>query len=604
MFQRVPALSVFFGLLFSACATADPIRVELRASDGRWQLTRAGVPYRIKGAGGHQYLDVLAAHGGNSIRTWGVDERTQALLDEAHSHGISVTVGIWLGHERHGFDYSDSQQLADQLEHVREAVLAYRDHPAVLMWGVGNEMEGYQTGDDPRIWNHVEACAALIQSLDPNHPTMTVIAEIGGGRIQAINEYCPSIDIIGVNSYGGASTLPERYQASGSAKPYIVTEFGPLGPWELPSTDFGAAPEPTSTQKAETYRASYEAMMADRGRCLGSYAFLWGEKVEATPTWFGMFLTDGSKVNAVDVMAELWSGQAPDDLCPAIEPLVLEGAARVTAGATVRVSLSAVDPEGGTLSAEWLLMGDAMNYLTGGDVIETPPSYPDHIESSDLSGCEFVVPDEPGVYRLYVVVRDAAGNAATANTAVYVMANEPVVEEGNGVLPGVVYAEATDALLWHPSGYMGSHGAIQMQPDHRDQPRSGETCMRVSYSIAGEWGGVAWQSPANDWGDLDGGFNLTGATVLEFWARGQRGGEVVNFGFGLLGADKAYPDTTRGELTNLQLTDQWQRYEIVIPQGADLRRIKTGFYWTLAGQGQPVTFYLDDIAFRAQSSGE
>ncbi|MCC5024095.1 MAG: hypothetical protein J6386_15485 [Candidatus Synoicihabitans palmerolidicus] len=37
-------------------------------------------------------------------------------------------------------------------------VRRYRDHPAVLMWGLGNEMEG--DGTDPRVWRELETLAA------------------------------------------------------------------------------------------------------------------------------------------------------------------------------------------------------------------------------------------------------------------------------------------------------------------------------------------------------------------------------------------------------------------------------------------------------------
>ena len=42
------------------------------------------------------------------------------------------------------------------------------------------------------------------------------------------------------------------------------------------------------------------------------------------------------------------------------------------------------------------------------------------------------------------------------------------------------------------------------------------------------------------------------------------------------------------------LTTQWTRYEFNA-QGSDLSRVVSGFYWTLAGQGKPVVFYLDDV---------
>ena len=79
---------------------------------------------------------------------------------------ITVTVGFWLGHERHGFDYSDKAQVAAQLESAREMVLKYKDHPALLMWGVGNEMEGFDDGNNPAIWKAVNDVAAMIKHLE------------------------------------------------------------------------------------------------------------------------------------------------------------------------------------------------------------------------------------------------------------------------------------------------------------------------------------------------------------------------------------------------------------------------------------------------------
>ena len=85
-----------------AIASPGAIPVELRQSELGWQLFRGGEPYFIRGAGGLGSLEQLAAAGANSVRTWGGE--VGILLDEAHARGMTVTVGIWLGHERHGFD--------------------------------------------------------------------------------------------------------------------------------------------------------------------------------------------------------------------------------------------------------------------------------------------------------------------------------------------------------------------------------------------------------------------------------------------------------------------------------------------------------------------
>ncbi len=322
-------------LLFAGVGCAGPVPVELQQVDGGWQLLRDGKPYQIRGAAGGRYLDRLAAAGANSIRTWNPDN-VGPLLDAAHALGMTVTVGIVLEHERHGFDYSDEERVQKQFEEAREAVLRYRDHPALLLWGVGNEMEGFESGDDPRIWAAVNDIAAMIKELDPHHPTMTVTAEIGGGRIEMVHKHTPAIDIHGINAYAGASSIAERMRAGGATKPYVITEFGPDGPWETPTTDWGAPIEQTSTEKAAAYRKTYQQSILDNpGMALGAYAFLWGNKMEGTATWFGMLLDDGSRLGVVDVMSELWSGEVPADLAPMIEPVTVEPATAIDPGTEI-----------------------------------------------------------------------------------------------------------------------------------------------------------------------------------------------------------------------------------------------------------------------------
>lgn len=146
------------------------------------------------------------------------------------------------------------------------------------------------------------------------------------------------------------------------------------------------------------------------------------------------------------------------------------------------------------------------------------------------------------------------------------------------------------------SGWIGNAKAIKMDDGCSTNPHSGGTCLRVEYSDPGDWGCVIWQDPANDWGDQPGGWNLTGAKKFKFWARGEKGGETVTFKFGVLGADKKIPDTASGATGAVKLTKEWKEYAIDL-EGKDLTRIKTGFVWTLPGQGAPVVFFLDDIRF-------
>ena len=98
--------------------------------------------------------------------------------------------------------------------------------------------------------------------------------------------------------------------------------------------------------------------------------------------------------------------------------------------------------------------------------------------------------------------------------------------------------------------------------------------------------GDAWEGQPSWW--TSGGDSPTyyDALLLE---------SLVEFGFGLLGPDKKFADTAKGKM-NVTLTNEWKQYEFDL-SGKDLSLIKTGFYWTVAGQGKPVTFFLDKISF-------
>jgi hypothetical protein len=164
-------------------------------------------------------------------------------------------------------------------------------------------------------------------------------------------------------------------------------------------------------------------------------------------------------------------------------------------------------------------------------------------------------------------------------------------------LPFNVYDEKGDTNNhYQPSGWMGNSQAVRMDDGCVTSPHSGKTCFRCQYTAAGDWGGVAWQDPVNDWGDRPGGWNLAGHVKLTFWARGEAGGETVNFKFGILGSDKKYPDSSGDELDAVKLTTDWHEYTFNLA-GKNLSDIKTGFVWTVEGQGHPVIFYLDDIRF-------
>jgi hypothetical protein len=590
----VVVLSIGF---FQATAVADdPIRVEVVKTADGWQLLRGGKPYFIKGAGGTDTLvPLLVQYGGNSFREWGPDQLADE-LDEAQKLGLTVTAGIWLGHKHDGFDYHNALQVKRQLDMAREVVRRYRNHPALLVWAIGNEMENDEPAGDPAVWQAIEDIAAMIKKEDPNHPTMTVIAEVGGDKVSQLHKYCPDIDVVGINSYAGGPTVGERYKKAGGTKPYVITEFGPPGQWEMEKKPWGGVPELSSTEKTDWYRNTYRgSVLGEKGLCLGSYAFMWGNKREASATWYGMFLPDGSKVAAVDTMSELWTGKPVANPCPKISKLKLaDGDGQVDTGAVVHVLLDASSVNGDPIRVTWELHRDSFQYQVAAESASAP-EFPEAIIKATDKEAELKMPATGGGYRLYAYVRTANNGSAVANLSLYAKGLAPKPTASKAALPLVIFGPSQSDTPYIPSGWLGNYAAVGYAGDCAVNPHSGRTCIKLDYHETNNWGGIVWQSPANDWGDKPGGFNLTGAKKLTFWARGETGGELVDFSYGGIRNDKPFYDTSDGTLA-VKLTTDWKQYAIELT-GKDLSRIKTGFGWSLRGAGKPVTFYLDDIQY-------
>ena len=155
---------------------------------------------------------------------------------------------------------------------------------------------------------------------------------------------------------------------------------------------------------------------------------------------------------------------------------------------------------------------------------------------------------------------------------------------------------------YYPSGWMGDWGDITLDDSYTDNPHSDPICIKIIYSAAKSqeegWAGIYWQHPDSNWGDKIGGYDLTGATKLTFWARGEKGGEKAEFKVG--GITGKYPDSLRPPVSTgvVILSDNWQQYTIDLT-GKDLSHIIGGFVWVTNKNRNPYgcTIYLDDIRY-------
>ena len=218
-------LVMILGASFNTMAAEA--KIELRRTPERgWELLRNGAPYFVKGIGGRAPLAKAKELGANSVRYWGIQELAETNstgktnLEEIEELGMTVAAGIWVEHERHGFSYSEPKDVLGQREKVREAVRLHRDHPSVLIWGLGNEMEaGMGEAEAVRVWKELEELAKIVKAEDPGRPVMTVIAGADEEKVRAIMEHYPSIDILGINAYSGAAGVGLKLHGLGWTKP-------------------------------------------------------------------------------------------------------------------------------------------------------------------------------------------------------------------------------------------------------------------------------------------------------------------------------------------------------------------------------------------------
>jgi len=169
----------------------------------------------------------------------------------------------------------------------------------------------------------------------------------------------------------------------------------------------------------------------------------------------------------------------------------------------------------------------------------------------------------------------------------------------------VVYRDKmTKENHYIPSGWMGDYGDIKLDDSSKDNPKSGETCIKITYSAKKSqgqgWAGIYWQNPANNWGSKKGGFDLTGFNKLTFWARGEKGGEIIQK-FKTGGIRGAYPDSTDMESQPIELTKDWKQYTLNLAE-KDLSYISGGFCWIATADQNPegATFYLDEIKYEVE----
>ena len=431
-FKNHPYFLLFLLFTFlTSCNTQSKIepaanitKSEIVLTEEGYRLFLNGEPFYVKGAGvDNGSIELLAQHGANAFRTWSTNDG-KAVLDQAQKLGLKVMMGVWVGLERHGFDYNNEKAVQEQLERIRKRVIALKDHPALMLWGVGNEMNLQST--NPKVWDAVNDISKMIHEVDPNHLTTTPLAGIDKNIVDLVRSRASDLDFISVQLYGPIDVLPQLIEDADYEGPLLVTEWGATGYWEVEKTAWNAPLENHSSKKADLYLSRYQnAILSQSQQVMGSFVFLWGQKQERTPTWFGMFMPDGNETESVDVMHYAWNGKWPENRTPRLNDFTLDGRratdnVKLSAGNSYSAKVDISDPDKDELSYRWEIMRESESQKSGGDAEYIPPTISGAFSENARSNTTFKAPEQAGAYRLFIYVEDGHSHTAHANIPFFV----------------------------------------------------------------------------------------------------------------------------------------------------------------------------------------
>lgn len=599
---RLLCILIVFGLLNSKINA----QVNLKKTDSTWTLMVDGEPFDVKGATfGHDhdienfnsYFKDLQFLGVNTIRIWGTNDDTIKLLDAAHKYNIKVLMGIWMRHGKPGMEGDDNFNYLEDTKGMEaiykeaiEVVEKYKNHSAVLSWGVGNEVYlNIATDPEKEAYSKLlERICSKIKTLDPNHPITSVEAWTIG--MDWWYKLVPSIDIYGLNSYGaGASLLAEELEKRGIDKPYIITEFGVTGEWDIDYKKNGIKVEPNDQQKYDAIAKGYHDWIKNKSSCLGVYVFHYGSGNNFGSPWL---LTHHNGMYRPQYWAirEAYTGEKPINNVPVIETFELP-ISSYKSGSWVPVTLKVSDIENEKTEVNFYY-----NQRIGSRKLRdqlTPLNFRTNSSGSYL----IQLPNVDSAIKVYVNVKDTYNNVGIASTSIAIDNGSEKKQKylvPKATLPFYVYKDGED-MPYFPSAYMGNYKALEVVTKSKTDIHSGSASLKISYNQVYDWYGIGLVDPADDWGDILGGYDISGAETFSFWAKASDKNITATIGFGLIGKDKPYPDTAKKSI-EVKLSTKWKRYTIKLKK-LDMSCIRSGLVIFSSGSGSNHDIYFDNVVF-------
>ncbi|MBN1621626.1 MAG: hypothetical protein JW871_03445 [Endomicrobiales bacterium] len=403
-------------LLIAASLWSESSTVSIVKDSGEWKLKVNGRDFYIKGVGLgvevekgtiDKHMREIQFLGANSVRTWGIGKSDGILLDIAEKYDVMVDLGIWLQQNGYMDFVKDKNGKARTLEEIKKHVMKHKNHPALLMWNVGNEVVSSLPTEKEKIAfaRYLEKICQMIHKEDPNHPV--VYTSIMTCAWPYLKKYTPSIDLYAANAYAGLPYIDSAWEQGNYPVPYIITEFGTAGPWEVGKDSNGFAIEPDDHEKGQWYGGSFtNHIEANKGNNLGGYAFLFGDKQDFGGMWHGLFI-NGLRRPHFWALRNAYSGKPPSNDAPKLESVAL-GWKKINGSVKICAILDVSDPEDEKLSYNlWVFNEDIWGYNIEEQKVDV-------IGTGRLTFDPF---GNKGPYKLYFGVRDESGNISVKSTS-------------------------------------------------------------------------------------------------------------------------------------------------------------------------------------------
>lgn len=398
--------------------------VKIVKKAGAYQLLVNGKETVINGIGcglasgtsNENYLAMAKETGANTVRTWGIDQGTQAYLDEAHRQGLFVNAGLWLNpvSDDCTFSYITDKEYQTNARHqILDYVKKFKDHPAVILWNLGNEVFHFTKDEDERIGfaKFLNKLIKDIKKIDPRHPV--VYASAGTSGLDYIIKHVPSLDIFGMNLYGAYAASLYQCRKRKLNKPVLITEFGPVLPFETYQDANGMPVEPNDHVKAMMYRNALTEIRIKsyRDMLIGVFAFHLGETTQDSLTWWNVNFRD-LRLAPFGQLARTFKPESEAMVFPRIRSFKVSKISELEPGEWISVSMEANYPDPLKLQYEYFCSTSHLGVLQY--FVNT--RIPVNVRGSG-SRVEVQAPTNTGTFRLYGLVQDDSGNAAIQNVS-------------------------------------------------------------------------------------------------------------------------------------------------------------------------------------------